>query len=143
LKAFFVQVPRRWRAPSSLPARSVSALVFRLSFDESRNSIQYWYEQKQPQRKNFISRQLSYHGNTVTTLSLSGHPARRKPYEEILQHENFHRVSPAYAKRFRHPEETEEQYVERLRQELEDKFLELGPDTVVGCKSSPTLTGDG
>ncbi|THH00618.1 hypothetical protein EW026_g1950 [Hermanssonia centrifuga] len=30
------------------------------------------------------------------------------------------------------PEETEEQYVERLRQELEDKFLELGPDTVIG-----------
>jgi len=98
-------------------------------------SFQYWHEQKQPQRKNFISRHLSYHGNTVTTLSLSGHPARRAPYNEILQHENFHRVSPAYAKRFRHPEETEEQYVERLRQELEDKFLELGPDTVIGCKS--------
>ena len=98
-------------------------------------SLQYWHEQKQPQRKNFISRHLSYHGNTVTTLSLSGHPARRAPYNEILQHETFHRVSPAYAKRFRRPEETEEQYVERLRQELEDKFLELEPDTVIGCKS--------
>jgi len=43
-------------------------------------------------------------------------------------------VSPAYAKRFQHPDESEEQYVERLRQELEDKFLELGPDTVIGCK---------
>ncbi|KAI0306092.1 hypothetical protein B0F90DRAFT_1808594 [Multifurca ochricompacta] len=93
---------------------------------------QYWYEQGQPQRKNFISRNLSYHGNTVTTLSLSGHPARRVPYDGILQHENFHKVSPAYAKRFQHPEETEEQYVERLRQELEDKFIELGPDTVIG-----------
>ena len=48
---------------------------------------------------------------------------------------NFHHVSPAYAKRFQHPDETEEQYVERLRQELEDKFIELGPDTVVGCLS--------
>ncbi|KAH9988394.1 pyridoxal phosphate-dependent transferase [Russula vinacea] len=95
-------------------------------------NLPYWHEQKQPQRKNFISRHLSYHGNTVTTLSLSGHPARRRPYEEILQHENFHKVSPAYAKRFRLPEETEEQYVERLRQELEDKFLELGPDTIIG-----------
>jgi E3 ubiquitin-protein ligase TRIP12 len=97
-------------------------------------SFQYWYEQKQPQRKFFISRHLSYHGNTVATLSLSGHPSRREPYEEILQHENFHKVSPAYAKRFQRPEETEEQYVERLRRELEDKFLELGPDTVIGCK---------
>lgn len=24
--------------------------------------------------------------------------------------------------------------MERLRKELEDKFLELGPDTVIGCK---------
>ncbi|KAI0287811.1 pyridoxal phosphate-dependent transferase [Russula brevipes] len=93
---------------------------------------QYWYEQNQPQRKNFISRRLSFHGNTVTTLSLSGHPTRRTPYEDILQHENFHKVSPAYAKRFQCMEETEEQYVKRLRQELEDKFLELGPDTVIG-----------
>ncbi|KAI9510533.1 PLP-dependent transferase [Russula earlei] len=93
---------------------------------------QYWYERKQPQRKNLISRHLSYHGNTVTILSLSGRPARREPYEDILQHENVHKVSPAYAKRFQRPDESEKQYVERLRQELEDKFLELGPDTVIG-----------
>jgi E3 ubiquitin-protein ligase TRIP12 len=43
-------------------------------------------------------------------------------------------VSPAFAKRFQRADETEEQYVERLRQELEDKFLEIGPDTIIGCK---------
>jgi E3 ubiquitin-protein ligase TRIP12 len=91
----------------------------------------------QPLRKNFIPRNLSFH--SYYTL-LSGHPARRIPYSEILNHENFHKVSPAYAKRFCYVEETEEQYVERLRQELEDKFLEFGSDTVIGCKSSPTLT---
>ncbi|KAH9000071.1 hypothetical protein EDB92DRAFT_2051252 [Lactarius akahatsu] len=95
---------------------------------------QYWYEQDQPQRKNFISRDLSYHGNTINALSLSGHPARRAPYNEILQHEIYHKVSPAYAKRFQKVDETEEQYVERLRQELEDKIVELGPDTVIGCR---------
>ncbi|KAI0319975.1 PLP-dependent transferase [Amylostereum chailletii] len=95
-------------------------------------SRQYWFEQKQPQRTNFISRNLSFHGNTVATVSLSGHPSRRAPYEAILNHDNFHHVSPAYAKRFKNADETEEQYVERLRQELEDKILELGPDTVIG-----------
>lgn len=60
--------------------------------------------------------------------------ARRAPYEAILDHDNYHHVSPAYAARFKKADESEEQYVERLRQELEDKFLELGPDTVVGCK---------
>ena len=68
------------------------------------------------------------------TLALASNPARRAPYEALLNHEVFHHVSPAYAKRFQKPDETEEQYVERLRQELEDKFLELGPDTVIGCK---------
>ena len=72
----------------------------------------------------------------MSTLSLAYHPGRRAPYEAILDHQNFHHVSPAYAKRFQKPDETEEQYVERLRQELEDKFIELGPDTVIGCMSS-------
>lgn len=93
---------------------------------------QYFVETKQPQRKNFIARNLSFHGNTVGTLSLAGHKARRAPYEDILNQDSFHHVSPAYAKRFQRPDETEEQYVERLRQELDDKFQELGPDTVIG-----------
>lgn len=97
---------------------------------------QYFFETRQPQRKNFIARHLSFHGNTLGTLSLAGHVARRAPYEAILNHESFHHVSPAYAKRFQRPDESEEQYVERLRQELDDKFQELGPDTVIGCKST-------
>ncbi|KAJ7600918.1 PLP-dependent transferase [Mycena floridula] len=93
---------------------------------------QYYYEQGQSKRTNFIARELSYHGNTLGTLSLAYHPGRRAPYASILDTEHFHHVSPAYAKRFQKPDETEEQYVDRLRQELEDKFIELGPDTVIG-----------
>ena len=100
---------------------------------------QYFFETKQPQRTKFIARNLSFHGNTVGTLSLAGHVARRAPYEPILNHEAFHHVSPAYAKRFQRPDESEEQYVERLRKELNDKFQELGPDTVIGCKSARQL----
>ena len=109
---------------------------------------QYFWEIGQPQRKNFIGRLLSFHGNTVATLSLANHPGRREPYEAILNHDAFHHVSPAYAKRFQRSDETEEQYVERLRQELENKFLELGSDTVVGCElrlqalPQPTLIKD-
>ncbi|KAF5362577.1 hypothetical protein D9756_002252 [Leucocoprinus leucothites] len=93
---------------------------------------QYVLETNQPQRVNFIARELSFHGNSIGTLSLAWHPMRRKPYAAILDDQHFHHVSPAYAVRFKKPEETEEQYVERLRKELEDKFLELGPDTVIG-----------
>ncbi|KAI0372588.1 PLP-dependent transferase [Pilatotrama ljubarskyi] len=93
---------------------------------------QYFYETGQPQRKNFIARQLSFHGNTLATLSLAYHPTRRAPYADLLNTENFHHVSPAYAARFKGKDESEEQYVERLRKELEDKFIELGPETVIG-----------
>ncbi|KAG9010314.1 hypothetical protein FRB94_010664 [Tulasnella sp. JGI-2019a] len=93
---------------------------------------QYFYETSQPKRKNFIARKLSFHGNTVSTLALGFHPARRVPYEAIIDHENFHHVSPAYAARYQLPNETEQQYVARLAQELEDKFQQLGPQTVIG-----------
>ncbi|KAG6821487.1 hypothetical protein H0H93_010211 [Arthromyces matolae] len=93
---------------------------------------QYYIEVGQPQRKNYIARRLSFHGNSIATLSLAYHPARRGPYVDLLNKDCFHHVSPAYAKRFQKPDETEEQYVERLRQELEDKFIALGPDTVIG-----------
>ncbi|KAJ7509866.1 pyridoxal phosphate-dependent transferase [Mycena galericulata] len=93
---------------------------------------QYFHETGQPQRTNFIARQLSFHGNTIATLSLAYHPTRRAPYAAILDDKHFHHVSPAYAKRFQRPEETEADYVERPRAELEAKFLELGPDTVIG-----------
>ena len=79
---------------------------------------------------------MSFHGNTLTTLSCAYHPIRRVPYADMLDDHHFYHVSPAYAKRFQKMDETEEQYAERLRQELEDKFLELGPDTVIGCTKS-------
>ena len=75
----------------------------------------------------------------MTTLSCAYHPIRRAPYADILDDRHFYHVSPAYAKRFQKHDETEEQYVERLRQELENKFLELGPDTVIGCTNSNLL----
>ena len=95
---------------------------------------QYFNETGQPQRTNFIARKLSFHGNTVATLSLAYHPTRRAPYAPLLDEKSYHHVSPAYAARFKGAEESEEEYVERLRKELEDKFLELGPDTVIGCE---------
>ncbi|KAI0091468.1 hypothetical protein BDY19DRAFT_983799 [Irpex rosettiformis] len=101
---------------------------------------QYFFETKQPQRVNFIARHLSFHGNTLATLSLASNVGRRVPYEAILNHENFHHVSPAYAGRFKHADESEEQYVERLRKELDDKFQELGPDTVIGF-AAETVVG--
>ena len=98
------------------------------------------FETGQPQRNKFIGRQcvidIPFHGNTLSPLSCAYHPIRRAPYADILDEKHFYHVSPAYAKRFQKHDETEEQYVERLRKELEDKLLGLGPETVIGCTNS-------
>ncbi|CAE6403477.1 unnamed protein product [Rhizoctonia solani] len=93
---------------------------------------QYWFEKKEPKRTNFIARQLSFHGNTISTLALGGHPSRRVPYEDVLDHQNFHHVGPAYYRHYAHAGESEEDYVQRLKQELDAKFQQLGGDTVIG-----------
>lgn len=94
---------------------------------------QYFLElpEPQPQRKRFIARDRSYHGNTLGSLSLSGHKARRKPYQPILS-DNMTHVSPCYAYRYQGSNESDKQYVQRLANELEEEFQRVGPDTVCG-----------
>jgi adenosylmethionine-8-amino-7-oxononanoate aminotransferase len=83
----------------------------------------------EPQRTHFIARDRSYHGNTLGSLSLSGHKVRRTIYEPILSSQ-FSHVSPCYAYRGKRDGESDEQYVDRLAQELEDEFQRVGPDKV-------------
>jgi adenosylmethionine-8-amino-7-oxononanoate aminotransferase len=94
---------------------------------------QYFVElpEPQPQRTRFIARDRSYHGNTLGSLSLSGHKARRTIYEPLLS-PSFSHVSPCYAYRGKRQGESDQQYVDRLAQELEDEFQRVGPDTVIG-----------
>jgi adenosylmethionine-8-amino-7-oxononanoate aminotransferase len=92
---------------------------------------QYFMElpEPEPQRTHFIARDRSYHGNTLGSLSLSGHKARRTIYEPILS-QNFSHVSPCYPYRGKRQGETDEQYVDRLAKELEDEFQRIGPNKV-------------
>lgn len=90
---------------------------------------QYFTELGQPERTHFIARDRSYHGNTLGSLSLSGHKVRRTIYEPILN-SNFSHVDPCYAYRGKTQSETDEQYVARLAQQLEDEFQRVGPEKV-------------
>ncbi|KAL2352920.1 pyridoxal phosphate-dependent transferase [Cryomyces antarcticus] len=97
---------------------------------------QYWHEKGERQRVNFISRKQSYHGNTIGALSVSGHDSRRELYGQWLS-QNVSFVDPCYAFRAKHHNETDGEYVERLRQQLDDEFLRLGPDTVAAFIAEP------
>ncbi len=94
---------------------------------------QYYLElpEPQPQRCRFIARDRSYHGNTLGSLSLSGHKARRTPFEPLLS-QQFSHVSPCYAYRGKKQGEGDDQYTSRLAQELEDEFQRVGPSKVCG-----------
>lgn len=92
---------------------------------------QYYVELGQPKRTRFIARDRSYHGNTIGSLSLSGHKTRRTIYEPILS-PNFTHVSPCYAYRGKRSNETDADYVARLALELEHEIQRVGPDTVCG-----------
>jgi len=56
---------------------------------------QYWMARGQASKSIFISRNQSYHGNTLGALSLSGSPARRAVYQSIIV--DWPRVEPCYS----------------------------------------------
>lgn len=86
----------------------------------------------QPKRVRFISRGQSYHGITLGALSVSGHTARRAPFEPLLMSEgNWSTVSPCNVYRGKKERESDEEYVARLAKELDDEFTRVGPENVI------------
>ncbi len=90
---------------------------------------QYFVESGESQRRHFIARRQSYHGNTLGALAVGGNEWRRRQFAPLLI--EAHHVSPCYEYRGRQPDETARQYGERLVRELESKIHELGPETVI------------
>ena len=90
---------------------------------------QYFVERGEPQRRHFIARRQSYHGNTLGALAVGGNQWRRSPFAPLLV--EAHHVAPCYAYRDKRADESEEQYGARLAAELEAKIQALGPDSVI------------
>ncbi|MGK9164954.1 aspartate aminotransferase family protein [Inquilinus limosus] len=89
---------------------------------------QYFVETGQPQRRHVIARRQSYHGNTLGALATGGNEWRRAPFRPLLI--ETHHIDPCFAYRLQEPGESDEDYAARAAQALEDKILELGPETV-------------
>ena len=90
---------------------------------------QYFVDRGEPQRTHFIARRQSFHGNTLGSLGVGGHAARREPYLPILA--GARHVSPCYAYRGQRAGESPHEYAARLAEELEQQILALGGDTVI------------
>ncbi|KWA22409.1 aspartate aminotransferase family protein [Burkholderia territorii] len=89
---------------------------------------QYFVEKGEPQRRHFIARRQSYHGNTLGALAIGGNAWRREPFLPLLI--EAHHVSPCYAYRDQQAGEADEAYAQRLADELERKIVELGAENV-------------
>jgi adenosylmethionine-8-amino-7-oxononanoate aminotransferase len=98
---------------------------------------QYFVEIGEPQRKHFIARRQSYHGNTLGALAVGGNEWRRRQFAPLLI--DVAHVSPCYEYRGRADTETPEQYSERLAKELEAQVLELGAGNVIGFVAEPVV----
>lgn len=92
----------------------------------------------QPGRTKFIARKESYHGTTLGSLSLGGHVSRRAMFEPMLL-PNISRVSACNAYRGKKDGESDEDYVARLAQELDDEFQRIGPESVVAFVAEPVV----
>ena len=89
---------------------------------------QYFVENGEPQRRHFIGRRQSYHGNTLGVLAVGGNAMRRQQFAPMLF--ETHHVAPPYAYRDKQDGETLEAYGARLARELDDKIVELGTGSV-------------
>ncbi len=90
---------------------------------------QYCVETGQPQRRHFIARRQSYHGNTLGALAVGGNEWRRRQFAPLLI--DVTHVSPCYEYRGRAPGETAEAYGQRLVAELSDAIDRLGGEHVI------------
>lgn len=98
---------------------------------------QYHVERGEPQRRHFIARRQSYHGNTVGALSVGGNAWRRQQFAPMLI--EAHHIAPCFEYRDRRPDETPEAYGKRAADELEAKILELGKDSVIAFVAEPVV----
>ena len=90
---------------------------------------QYFVEIGEPQRRHFVARRQSYHGNTLGALAVGGNEWRRRQFAPLLI--DVTHVSPCYEYRDRRLDETPEQYGTRLVVELEQSIERLGGENVI------------
>ncbi len=98
---------------------------------------QYFLERGERQRRRFIARRQSYHGNTLGALSVGGNLWRREPFGPLLF--EGHHIAPCYAYRDCQDHESEEDYGARVANELEEKIAELGAESVIGFICEPVV----
>lgn len=98
---------------------------------------QYWHALKQPEKTVVISRQFSYHGNTLGALSVTGNLSRRVHYKSVLH--DWPRIEPCYAYRHQNSDETDAEYGLRAAADLERAIQQIGAEKVAAFIAEPVV----
>ncbi|MEC8041949.1 MAG: aminotransferase class III-fold pyridoxal phosphate-dependent enzyme, partial [Pseudomonadota bacterium] len=124
----------------------MSKVFFTNSGSEANDTVVklLWYRANAmgtPEKKKIISRIKGYHGVTVASASLTGLPYNHMSFDLPLPG-ILHTGCPHYGG-FAQEGESEEQFVARLAQELDDMIQSEGPDTIAAFIGEPVMGAGG
>ncbi|MET4700035.1 4-aminobutyrate--pyruvate transaminase [Constrictibacter sp. MBR-5] len=130
----------------SVAPAGMSKVLFQCSGSEANDAAikLIWYYHNaigKPEKKKIIGRERGYHGNTVASVSVSGQPHMVADFDlplPMFKHTN----NPNYY-RFHEDGETEEQFAQRMADDLEKLILAEGPETVAAFFAEPVQGGGG
>ncbi|OOY11204.1 aspartate aminotransferase family protein [Thioclava marina] len=93
-----------------------------------------------PQKRKILTRKNAYHGVTAVSASMTG-----KPYNAVfgLPLPGFLHLTCPHFWREGQPGETEEQFTQRLVNELEATIIKEGADTIAGFFAEPVMGAGG
>lgn len=93
-----------------------------------------------PQKRKILTRKNAYHGVTAVSASMTG-----KPYNSVfgLPLPGFIHLTCPHFWREGQPGETEEQFTQRLANELEATIIKEGADTIAGFFAEPVMGAGG
>jgi adenosylmethionine-8-amino-7-oxononanoate aminotransferase len=103
-------------------------------------ALMYHKLKGRPQKKKIISRQLSYHGNTLGALSVGGNVSRRADYEHVLF--DWPHIPPSYC--YRCPwGKTYPGCAIECATALEDEIQRHGADSIAAFIAEPMMGATG
>lgn len=94
----------------------------------------------QPQKYKIIARERSYHGVTIASASLTGLPINHKHFDLPFDALGVLRTDAPHYYRGATIDESEEEFVNRITDNLEALILHEGPDTIAAFIAEP-ITG--
>jgi adenosylmethionine-8-amino-7-oxononanoate aminotransferase len=103
-------------------------------------AIQYQAARGQPERRQIISRSVSYHGTTVATTAVSGHAARKRGLAHALSaHPTIATPYPLHCPLGRYHPDATRFYLDNLRATIETE----GPETIAAVLAEPISGSSG